>query len=163
MRNRRTFGSRRGIGAPLALAAIGAFVWMGMAAPARADSNFERGFEDQMGRILAYEAVNLGKHILFEGVVHPATYGHTPAHGPGYAYETRPHPTQVQVHYTRNEVRYPGYRRVPQHTHEHGARPWRFDRHDRGNHYGHDRGHAKWKRDRHDWDRGHRHDRHCHH
>ncbi len=59
-------------GCPLAAAAIAAFLLAGTtAAPAQADSNFEHGFEDQLGRILAFEAVNLGKHLLFQGVSHP--------------------------------------------------------------------------------------------
>ena len=48
----------------------------GAAAPASADSNFERGFERELGRILAHEAVNAGKAVLFQGVVQPYAYGH---------------------------------------------------------------------------------------
>jgi hypothetical protein len=80
---------RRAGGLVAASAFIGAFLLVG-AAPtsARADSNFERGFEDQMGRILAYEAVNLGKHILVRGVLqpHPAYYGSHGGHPPYAVY-----------------------------------------------------------------------------
>jgi hypothetical protein len=47
-------------------AAFAALLGAGLlsAAPARADSNFERGFENELGRILARETVHLGKHAL---------------------------------------------------------------------------------------------------
>jgi hypothetical protein len=47
-------------------AALGAVLFAGLltATPARADSNFERGFENEMGRILAHETVALGKHVI---------------------------------------------------------------------------------------------------
>jgi hypothetical protein len=155
MRDRKLRQSRRRALGPLTLAALGAFLWVGAsAAPARADSNFERGFEDQMGRIMAYEAVNLGKAILFQGVVHPAVHHDT--HGHGYA------PTTQVVYRDRY---------VPVHTHAHGKRPvrWGHDDHRRhpGKHYGHakhdryDRHDRRGHKDRHD--RGHRHDRSCRH
>ena len=61
-----------GHGWPLCLRRPSGALLRGGQSPARrpsADSNFERGFEDQLGRILAYETVNLGKHVLFQGVV----------------------------------------------------------------------------------------------
>jgi hypothetical protein len=127
-------GSRRA-GAAAALC-IGAFLLLqGAPAPARADSNFERGFEDQMGRILAYEAVNLGKHILVRGVLHPypAVYhGGNPSYG-GY---------QPYMSYGGDD----------HHDRWRGDRHhWRRHDHDRG-YWG--RGHRK---------HGHHHHRHDHH
>jgi hypothetical protein len=114
---------------------LGAVV-LGLAAtaPAAADSNFERGFEDQLGRIAAVEAVNLGKHVLLGGV------GAYSAHA---GYEVTP-------------VRYVADRRHRggRHVGRHAGRHWR---HDRGLHLGHwkHRGHHgrhrgwKVKRSRH--------------
>jgi hypothetical protein len=122
---------------------VGAFLLL-QAAPARADSNFERGFEDQMGRILAYEAVNLGKHILVRGVIQPY-----PAYPAYPAYPVYPAPA---VYYGGH----PGYGYQPyvsygdDHRHGGGYREDRWRRHD------HDRGY---------WGRGHRkhHHHHDHH
>ncbi|MGH0032819.1 MAG: hypothetical protein ACQGVC_23745 [Myxococcota bacterium] len=138
-----------------ALAVLGTFLWVGAtAAPAHADSNFERGFEDQLGRILAYEAVNAGKEILFHGIVHPVhydqrSYGYRDYGYRDHGYRDR-HP---RAHAGPQVYRYPGYRQVPVHTHQHGPRPYRFGRSD---HRGH--GHAKYEsRHRsHGWHRGHR-------
>jgi len=84
------------------------------AAPAAADSNFERGFEDQLGRIAAVEAVNLGKHVLLGGV------GAYSAHA---GYEVTP------VRYVAD-----GRHRGGRHVGRHAGRHWR---HDRGLHLGH--------------------------
>lgn len=159
MRNRDVRKPGRA-GWPLFVAAIGSFLWLGAtAAPARADSNFERGFEDQMGRILAYEAVNLGKAVLFQGVVHPAVH-HGPSHsgygGHGYGPGYTANPTVVY-----------DYRRAPVHTHDYGKRPVRWNGY-RDRHPGKRLGHYKQydrrhRNDRHDYDRHHRHDRHCRH
>lgn len=78
-------GTRRPMPWRLMLLCGGTLLLFGAAsAPAHADSNFERGFERELGRILAHEAVNAGKAILFHGVVHPhATpvhYGHRDRH-----------------------------------------------------------------------------------
>jgi hypothetical protein len=131
----------RRAGWPVAVTAfIGAFVLLAAApAPARADSNFERGFEDQMGRILAYEAVNLGKHILVRGVLHPH---HAVHHGSPYPY---PYPYA----YYGSDRHYGGGHRGKGPAHNH----WKRHDHDRGYWNDRHRGHSKH----------HRHDRHCHH
>lgn len=129
--------STRRAGWPLAIAAVGIFLWVGAAAaPARADSTFERGFEDQMGRILAYEAVNLGKNILFQGIVHPARHGGYGGHGahPGHGYDYRPShgypPGYAYGHgYGKGHKKHKHYvhhprRHVPHYTHEYGPRPY---------------------------------------
>jgi hypothetical protein len=111
---------------------IGAFLLLQAApTPARADSYFERGFEDQMGRILAYEAVNLGKHILVHGVIHPYPavhhgYGGHPSYGGyhpsmSYAYgygdgrHHRKHWDHDRGHWGR------GHGRHHHHHHHHGC------------------------------------------
>ena len=138
--------SRRRAVWPLVLATVGVFVLVGTSAtPAQADSNFERGFEDQMGRILAYEAVNLGKHALFQGVVQPYR-GHGDDH----------HYSRHGVHHRRGKLftRY-DRGRGPSHDHwkRYDADDWRHYRHERRSnyriqvlHHGH-----------------HRHNRHCQH
>jgi hypothetical protein len=140
-------------GWPLLAAALAAFLWVGAAAaPARADSNFRRGFEDQMGRIMAYEAVNLGKAVIFQGVVHPAVYGGGHASGYGHAPAHAPRPTVYD------------YRPVPVYTHDHGRRPT-FWSGGRDGHPGRHLGHHKRNDHRRDWrhDRHDRHGRNCHH
>ena len=118
-----------------------AFLFAGVAAaPAQADSNFERGFEDQMGRILAYEAVNLGKHILFQGVVAPYQTAHQ-----GYRYDHR---------YDRGD-RY----RTPAYYGDHYRKPRYVKRHPGPKH-------DHWRRydhDRHYWKKEKRHRRHHRH
>ena len=135
--------SRRRAVWPLVLATVGAFVLVGTSAtPAQADSNFERGFEDQMGRILAYEAVNLGKHALFQGVVQPY-HGYRDDH----RYSRRDDRHRQGKHFTRYDRG-----RGPSHDHwqRHDADHWRHYRHEQRQHYSH--------RVRH-----HRHHRHCQH
>ncbi len=137
--------SRRRAVWPLVLATVGAFVLVGTSArPAQADSNFERGFEDQMGRILAYEAVNLGKHVLFQGVFQPYR-----------GYRNDPHDSRHEDRHRHGKyfARY-DRGRGPSHDHwkRYDADAWRHYRHER-RHYRHER------RD----SRHHRHDRHCQH
>jgi hypothetical protein len=96
------------------------------AAPASADSNFERGFEDQMGRILAYETVNLGKHVLFQGVA-SSHYGHDTYRGDHYRYAYEP------KRYERRHRRHHRYQ--DRHDRRH-RKHWK--RHHRG-HRGHHR------------------------
>ena len=58
------------LGAPallLAIAATGIF----SAQPAQAKNDFANGFEDQLGRIAAYEAVSFGKFVISGGAIHP--------------------------------------------------------------------------------------------
>ena len=52
------------------------------AMPARADSNFERGFETELGRIAAHGAVSLGEHWLREVLGVEAHHGRR-FRGPG--------------------------------------------------------------------------------
>ncbi len=131
-------------GWPLAAAAIGAFLLAGAtAAPAQADSNFEHGFEDQLGRIFAFEAVNLGKHVLFQSVAHPYRDRHH------RSYDSRDH---------HRYVRYEGH-------HGHGKHYWKSHRRHHAPKHNHWRKHdhgREYYRDRHgDQRREHRHDRSC--
>ena len=141
--------SRRRAVWPLVLATVGAFVLVGTTAtPAQADSNFERGFEDQMGRILAYEAVNLGKHVLFQGVFQPY-----PGHGDHHRYSRHDDQRRHGRHFTRYDRG-----RGPSHDHwkRYDADAWRHYRHER-RHDRHERRHYRR------YTRHHRHDRHCRH
>lgn len=54
------------IGAPMLLAAVAAVGLLG-AKSAEAKNDFANGFEDQLGRIAAYEAVSFGKFVLSGG------------------------------------------------------------------------------------------------
>lgn len=140
---RNARNTRRWGGWPLAAAAIGAFFLSGATATAaRADSNFERGFEDQMGRILAFEAVSLGKQVLFQGVAHSHQTAHYDRgygdyrftrYGDGYR-----HGKRVRWHHRRGDG--------PRHDHW-KAYDYRRDFH-------RDRHRAEHRRHR-------RHDRHC--
>ena len=136
---------RRG-GWPLAAAAIGAFLLVGTtAAPAQADSNFERGFEDQLGRIFAFEAVNLGKHVLFQSGAHTSWGNHRDRHHRSYDRQHRY--VQYESHRGHGKHYWKSQRRhhAPKNNH------WR--KHDHGREY---------YRDRHeDRRREHRHDRSC--
>jgi len=51
----------------IALAALAGAVALLAAGPARANNEFQNGFEDQLGRIAAYGAVNLGLQLLTGG------------------------------------------------------------------------------------------------
>lgn len=78
----------------LALGAVGF-----SAAPASARNDFQNGFEDQMGRILAFEAFHVGQVILSGGA--PYAY-----HGDGPVYEERvyypaPPPVYYRPYYAR--------------------------------------------------------------
>jgi hypothetical protein len=69
MRNRKLSPSRQRARWSAIAAALGPVLLAGLltAAPARADGAFERGFENELGRILAHETVHLGRHVLFHG------------------------------------------------------------------------------------------------
>ena len=100
MRQKTSFRvlGRRGFRS-LTLAAIAAVIALGAAPAARANNDFKNGFEDQLGRIAAFGAVNLGLHVLSGGyyppvpvavapVAAPAYYGpayYGPAYAPAYA------------------------------------------------------------------------------
>ena len=57
-----------------------------MATPVSAGNNLKNGFEDQIGRLLAVEVINLGHAILA-----PVIYG-------------RPQPVRYRPHYTRRGI-----------------------------------------------------------
>ncbi len=120
--------------------ALGAALLMG--ASARADGDFENGFEDQMGRILAFEAVQAAKAVLFYGAPVPV-----PVAAPYAA-----------AGYYAPVVEYP----VPVATVVAGQfwQPWYGSSHShRGGHYYQPRHH--YQQPRHTGH--HRHDRHCGH
>lgn len=86
-----------GIGGVAALAAAVAMIAAG---PAQARNEFENGFEDQLGRIAAVGAVNLGLHVLTGGAYYGpppvAYYPPPPVYNYGYS---RPYPVRhVVVH-----------------------------------------------------------------
>jgi hypothetical protein len=87
--NRTTQG--RGI-APLAAAALTAAVSLTIAAPASARNDFQNGFEDQLGRIAAHAAVDVGLQVLHGGYypvvpvpVAPPVY-YAPSYASNYGY-----------------------------------------------------------------------------
>jgi hypothetical protein len=76
--------ARQGCRAPRssALAALLACAALGLAAaPARAGNEFKNGFEDQIGRLLAFQVFQAGQVILG-----------APGYGYGYAWAVRPAP-----------------------------------------------------------------------
>lgn len=134
-------------GWPLAAAAIGAFLVAGtMATPAEADSNFEHGFEDQLGRIFAFEAVNLGKHVLFQSAAHTSWDNHRDRHHGGYNRHHR------YVRYEGHNGHGKHYWKSPRRHHAPKNNHWR--KHDHGREYYRDRHHGDRRRE-------HRHDRSC--
>jgi len=125
----------RGFGV-LTVAALAAAVTLLSAGPARARNDFQNGFEDQLGRIAAYGAVNLGLHVLagggYYGPPPPLRY-YPPGYAHGYAYR---YPVR---HVVRHKY---------VHGHKHGS--------NRGHHY------DRWDDDDDDGrgrGRGHRYDR----
>lgn len=105
----RTRSMRRKGG--IAIAAILALMAF-TAAPAQAGGNeFDDGFQDQLGRLVASEVFHLGKWVLAGGP-HYVHHDYRPSH-----YEPRPH-------------RGHGYARHYRHKRRHY-------RHDRGHHHGH--------------------------
>lgn len=119
--------------------ALGAALLMG--ASARADGDFENGFEDQMGRLLAFEAVQAAKAVLFYGapvpVAVPAPYVAPTYYPPVVEYSA---PTVV----VGWSSWWPWYSAPRGHDHGHHHRhyaPPRPHRHDRYcGHGGYDRG-----------------------
>jgi len=72
----------------VALAALAGAVALLAAGPARANNEFQNGFEDQLGRIAAYGAVNLGLQVLTGGyypAVVPVPVVQASYYGPHYA------------------------------------------------------------------------------
>jgi hypothetical protein len=129
----------RGIGL-LAIAALVAAVALTGARPARANNEFKNGFEDQLGRIAAYGAVNLGLQILSGGyypAVVPVPVAPVSYYGPGYAAYYGP---------SRVVVKYP-----KSHRHDRYCAPSH-------GYYGHAYGYRDGGRYRNDYDddRGHR-------
>ena len=92
-----TGNTERTMRAPRTLAAIAALACLGfVAAPAQAGGELRDAFEDQMGRLLAVEALHTGKWILSGGYYgHHGTqhYGVRPAwdHQRRHHYEPRGH------------------------------------------------------------------------
>ena len=89
-------------------------------AAARADSRFERGFDDELGRIAAHAAVSVGGGLLtqlFYGPPAPALYAPVPVPVPVYAVPAYPYPVYVHPHPA------PHYRYVPRPAH------WSWGRH----------------------------------
>src|SRR5262245_60794786 len=82
--------------ARIAALAIAVASITGVATTARADSHFDNGFEDQLGRILAFEVVQAGKALLFQGVAVPVP-GPVPAPAPAYYAPPVPVPVAVPV------------------------------------------------------------------
>jgi hypothetical protein len=126
----------------LALAALAtaAALLVSAAAPARADGDFEDAFEATIGSLLAFEAVQAGKALLYYGAPPVAA----PAYYPPPAYAV-PVPVAVPAPYP---VAYPAYGVVHHHhhhrpkIHHHHYKPPRH-------HYGHS-GHGRHARYRDD-------------
>lgn len=116
---KKTSGSRRGF----AIACVVAVTTLGLvgAAPARAENDFANGFEDQLGRIVAHQAVSLGFLLLSGGAHHQAVrYGvrHEPYRGWTHADPYRYRPAYRHKRRARRHYRPP--RRVYRHFgHEH--------------------------------------------
>lgn len=124
------------------------------AAPAQARDEFENGFEDQIGRLLAFEAYRVGSVILGGGYPYAGYYG-------GYArprYEEHHHyyppqrrhyrPRHIHHHYHSRDCGHVEYRtEVRRGRHDDGDRDYersrgyrdRHDRHDESG-YWRDRG-----------------------
>ncbi len=155
MRNEQT--SKRRIPWRLVWLCGGTLALFGAAAPASAgDTNFERGFERELGRILAHEAVNAGKAILFQGIVHPDAHLQYAGH--------RGHPRYYRGHHDRRHWR--KHRRIEhrrwqrrQHRHHHGYPYQRRVRH--GFYYYDDDDFRHRKLRKRDGRRRHRHDDDC--
>ena len=78
----------------IASLALATALLCGIATPARAGSHFENGYEDQLGRLLAFETVAVGRALLFPGVA--ASYP-APAAYPAPAVYPQPVPYPVPV------------------------------------------------------------------
>jgi hypothetical protein len=66
-----------------------------LAAPTRAENDFRNGFEDQLGRLLAFQAFHAG-HAILHGFAPPYPHPYPYAHGV-YAYRA-PHPPRHWHH-----------------------------------------------------------------
>jgi hypothetical protein len=98
----------RGIGALAVLAAAVALIAAG---PAQARNEFKNGFEDQLGRIAAVGAVNLGLHVLSGGAYYgpPAVAYYPPPPVYRYSY-SRPYPVRHVVVHKHKHGRSCGHR-----------------------------------------------------
>jgi hypothetical protein len=145
--SRRASGGRGFLVLAVAVA-VGA-VAVTRAEPARANNDFQNGFEDQLGRIAAYQVAALGVRVLSGAyppvvvapVVVPVVVGvpyyappvvYVPSYG-GYYYG-HPHKLKVRqvVYYPGRPCnagydRAPGYSRGGKHPHSHGYRDERGD------------------------------------
>jgi len=127
--------SKRAIGARGFVALAGALVVGAIAVigagPARANNEFQNAFEDQLGRIAAYQAVAFGARVLAGAyypvvapVVVPVRYYAPPViYAPSYgSYYGRPHKVKVrQVVYYQGRPRNAGYDRAAYHGHYEGG------------------------------------------
>ena len=71
---RRSVSSRRRLARVAVAAVLGGSLLA--ASPALARNDFQNGFEDQLGRIAAYHAVSVGRHLLLGGLVFHPYQGH---------------------------------------------------------------------------------------
>jgi hypothetical protein len=134
MRNERTI---RRIPWRLVLLCGGTLLLFGAAAPASADSNFSRGFENELGRVLAHEAVLAGKAVLFQGVVHPYAHGrHYDTHRDDYYDDRRDR--RHRRHHRHRVQRYVGHGDY----YDGHRRPHRHKRHKKHHKRRHYRGHG---------------------
>jgi len=132
----QVIGARSWVALAVALV-VGAVSVIG-AAPARANNEFQNAFEDQLGRIAAYQAVAFGVGVLtgaYYPVVAPVPYYapvvYAPSYGPSYgSYYGRPHKVKVrQVVYYPGRPYNRGYDRAPRY-------------YEGGGHSSHGRGHG---------------------
>lgn len=130
----------RGIGA-FALATLAAAAGLLAAGPAHARNEFENGFEDEIGRILAHEAAYVGRSILSGGYypvppVYPAPVAGPAYYGPAYGGFYGP---RTVVRYSDHGHRHHGY--SCNSSHGRGKRyGYGYDRHRGNGHGGKDRG-----------------------
>lgn len=138
----------------LAMAVVAGAISLIGAGPARANNDFQNGFEDELGRIVATQAAAFGAHVL-AGAAYPvaaavayyppvpvyAPVVYAPSYGPrhaGYGYSKRPKRLKIrQVVYYQGQPcndRYDRYDHAPR-----GGRHGRGGQHSHGHRYGHDR------------------------
>jgi len=130
--------------AALALAAVVA----GGAAPARANNDFQNGFEDQLGRIAAYSVTALGVRILTGGYYPAVAYSPPPVYvAPPVYYAPPPVYYAPPVVYAPRPVHYYGgpkklkVRQVVYYPDRRGHGDW--DHGPRGGHGWNDRGRGR--------------------
>jgi hypothetical protein len=140
--SKRASGGRRFLA--LAVAVAVSAVAVTSAKPASANHDFQNGFEDQLGRLAAYQVAALGVWVLGGAyppvaapVVVPAPYYAAPVvYAPSYGgyYYGHPHNVRMRevVYYPARPChegydRAPGYARGGKHPHSHAYRGGRGD------------------------------------